>query len=180
MKIALYVLAGIVALLLLAALVLQLAGSRLPREHRNQVTVVLRAHRATVWRALTDYAALPQWWPTVKSIRFERLPDGTELTWNTDSHGQEIPFRTGESRTEERLVRVIAKDDLPFGGTWTYELADAPEGGTRLTLTEDGFITPPIFRAMARWFFGLDTTMKDFVARLEPHVVELERAAAPH
>ena len=174
MKIVLYILAGIIGLLVLAFLILYVAGSRMPREHRTQMTKVFRSNRATVWAALTDYASMPQWWPAVKSIRTEKLPDGTELTWNTDSHGQEIPFRTGESRTNEKLVRVIAKDDLPFGGTWTYELVDAPQGGTQLTLTEDGYIKPPIFRAMARWFFGLDTTMKDFLAHFEKRVAALE------
>ena len=154
----------------LAMLVFYVAGSQMPREHRSQVTATLQASRATVWAALTNYAAMPQWWPAVKSIRLEKLPDGTELTWNTDSHGQEIPFRTGESRTNEKLVRVIAKDDLPFGGTWTYELADTGDGGTRLTLTEDGVIKPPIFRAMARWFFGLDTTQRDYLTHLEQHL----------
>ena len=167
MKIALLLVLGLAALLALAALVFYLAGSRMPREHRSVVRVVLKAGRAAVWTALTDYAAMPAWWPAVKAVRTEELPDGTELTWNKDSHGQEIPFRTGESRANEKLVRVIAKDDLPFGGTWTVELADAPGGGTRLTLTEDGFINPPIFRAIATWFIGLDATQKDFTANLE-------------
>ncbi|MEO5959986.1 MAG: polyketide cyclase, partial [Opitutaceae bacterium] len=64
----------------------------------------------------------------------------------------------------------IAKEDLPFGGTWTFTLADAPGGGTQLTLTEDGTINPPIFRAMAKWFIGLDATQKDFIANLTKHL----------
>ncbi|MES1194806.1 MAG: hypothetical protein ABUL65_02855, partial [Opitutus sp.] len=59
---------------------------------------------------------------------------------------------------------------LPFGGTWTFLLADAPGGGTQLTLTEDGIINPPIFRAIATWFMGLDTTQKDFIGALEKHL----------
>lgn len=169
MKIALFIVLGLVALLGLATLVCYLAGSSMPREHRSRIAVTLRASRATVWAAITDYAAMPSWWPAVKAVRLEKLPNGTELTWNTDAHKQEIPFRTGESRTNEKLVRIIAKDGLPFGGTWTYELADAP-GGTQLTLTEDGFVNPPIFRAMAKWFFGLDTTQRDYLAHLEKHL----------
>ena len=42
----------------LAALVLYVAGSRMPREHRSVVTVTLRANRSTVWAAITDYAAV--------------------------------------------------------------------------------------------------------------------------
>jgi uncharacterized protein YndB with AHSA1/START domain len=170
MKIVLFVVLGLIALLVLAALVFYIAGSRMPRGHRSVVTATLHANRAAVWTAITDYSAMPQWWPMVQSVRTEKLADGTELTWNKDSHGKEIPFRTGEARPNEKLVRVIAKDDLPFGGTWTYELADADGGGTRLTLTEDGVINPPVFRAIATWFYGLDTTQRDFISHLEKHL----------
>jgi hypothetical protein len=170
MKTVLWVIVGLIAVVALCALVLYVGGSRLPREHRSQLTVTLRASRAAVWTALTDYAAMPQWWPAVKAVRLGKIPDGTELTFNLDKHGQEIPFRTVESRSNEKLVRMIANDQLPFGGTWTYELADAENGGTRLTLTEDGFINPPVFRAMAKWFFGLDTTQRDYLTHLERHL----------
>jgi uncharacterized protein YndB with AHSA1/START domain len=172
MKIALFILVGLVALLALAALAFYVAGSRLPREHRSVVTATFAANRGAVWAAITDYTAMPAWWPAVKSVRTEKLPDGTELTWNKDAHGEEIPFRTIESRVNEKLVRVIATDALPFGGTWTFALADAPGGGTQLALTEDGVITPPIFRAVATWFIGLDATQKDFVANLEKHLAK--------
>lgn len=170
MKLVLLALVSLVAVLLLAGLVLYVAGSRMPREHRSVVTATFAAGRATVWAAITDYAAMPAWWPAVQAVRFERLPDGTELAWNKDRHGREVPFRTVESRLNEKLVRLIAQDDLPFGGTWTFELADAPGGGTRLTVTEDGVIRPPLFRAIATWFMGLDATQKDFLAHLEKHL----------
>ena len=170
MKIALCLLLGLVLLFALAFLVLYAAGAQMPREHRSRVAVTLTANREAVWAAITDYAAMPAWWPAVKAVRTETLADGTVLTWNLDGHGQEIPFRTGESRPLEKLVRVIATERLPFGGTWTCELADAPGGGTQLTLIEDGFINPPLFRAIAKWFFGLDTTQRDFLAHLEKHL----------
>jgi uncharacterized protein YndB with AHSA1/START domain len=170
MKIVLFILLGLVGLLGLVALVLYIAGSQMPREHRAQRSVILTASRATVWSAITDYAAIPSWWPMVKAVRVEKLADGTELTWNTDSHGNEVPYRTSESRVNERLVRVIASDQLAFGGTWTFDLADASGGGTQLTITEDGYVNPPIFRAMAKWVFGLDTTMRDYLANLEKHL----------
>jgi hypothetical protein len=170
MKIALFLLLGLVLLVVVAGLVLYVAGSRMPRGHRSQVTATLKASRPAVWAAITHYSAMPAWWPAVKSVRLETLPDGTELTWNTDRHNRQIPFRTGESRPAEKLVRIIAKDDLPFGGCWTYLLADAPGGGTQITLIEDGVINPPLFRAIATWFFGLDTTQKDYLSHLEKHL----------
>lgn len=175
MKIAFLIAGGLVVVLLVAGLVFYLAGSRLPREHRSVLQRTLAARRADVWAAITDYAAMPAWWPAVKEVRLERRPDGTELTWNKDKHGQEIAFRTQESRAPEKLVRVIVGDQLPFGGTWTFELAEDGPGATKLTLTEDGFIEPPVFRAVATWFMGLDATQKDFIAALEKHLAAPRR-----
>jgi uncharacterized protein YndB with AHSA1/START domain len=167
---ALLIVLGLVAVVAIAVLGLYVAGSRLPREHHSQITVTVRANRATVWRLLTDYRSMPQWWPAVKAVRMEKLPNGTELTWNQDRRGQKVPFRTVESRTNERLVRAIATDQLPFGGTWTYELSETGAGFTRLTLIEDGYIDPPLFRAMANWVIGLDRTQRDFLDNLQRQV----------
>jgi uncharacterized protein YndB with AHSA1/START domain len=163
---ALLIAAGLAAAAALAALVLYLAGSRMPREHRSRLTATFPAGRAAVWAALTDYAAMPGWWPAVRSVRTEKGPDGADITFNRDARGREVAYRTGEVRPGEKLVREIVAHDLPFGGAWTFELADAPGGGTQLTLTEDGWINPPMFRAIARWFIGLDSTQRDFVAHL--------------
>ncbi|MEO5958008.1 MAG: hypothetical protein ABIR80_02740, partial [Opitutaceae bacterium] len=101
MKVVLFIVLGLVALVAIALLVFYAAGSRMPREHRSVATATFTAQRAAVWSAITDYAATPAWWPAVKSIRFEKLADGTELTWNMTGHGREIPFRTVESRVNE-------------------------------------------------------------------------------
>jgi uncharacterized protein YndB with AHSA1/START domain len=170
MKVVLVGLVGLILLVALAALVFYVAGARMKATHRSVVMAEIPASRAVVWKAITDYTAIPGWWPAVKSVRFEKQADGTEITWNRNPHGREVPFRTLESRMNEKLVRVIARDDLPFGGTWTFDLVDAPDGRTRLTLTEDGIIRPPILRAIAQWFYGLDTTQRDFLAHLETHL----------
>ncbi len=169
MKIILLVLAALVGLVVLAGLILYLLGRAQPERHTARVSFTVPRPRAAVWAALTDYATMPQWWPAVKSIRFETRPDGTQVTINTDKHGQPIAFRTKEEHAPARLVREIVGDELPFGGTWTYELTDE-NGGTRLTVTEDGFIKPPLFRAVARYFLGLDGTLKDFAKHFAAHL----------
>ena len=60
----------------------------------------------------------------------------------------------------------IADPKLPFGGTWTYEIAPTA-GGSTLTITENGEVYNPIFSFMARFVFGYDGTMKTYLANLE-------------
>jgi uncharacterized protein YndB with AHSA1/START domain len=166
MKTALLICAGLLGLLVLAGLGLYLIGRSLPEHHTSRVSIVLPAARPAVWAVITDYARMPEWWPAVQGVRQETRPNGETWTWNKDAHGQEIAFRTKEEIAPGKLVREIMGEDLPFGGTWTFELTEE-DGRTRLTLTEDGFIKPPFFRAVAQHFIGLDRTMQDFAAHLE-------------
>ena len=169
MKILLYSLGGVAALLVLTGVALYLFGRTLPEQHNASITFTVPKARALVWTALTDYAAMPQWWPAVKAVRFETTAAGAVLTWNKDVHGKEIAFRTREEAPPGRLVREIVGPDLPFGGTWTYELV-ADRAATRIKLTEDGFIKPPLFRAIARLFLKPDATMRDFEQHFTAHL----------
>ena len=55
----------------------------------------------------------------------------------------EVPFEVVSQDPPRRQVVRVIDDDQPFGGTWTWELA--PNGsGTRVTLTEDGFVKSAI------------------------------------
>lgn len=169
MKIVLLSLGIVVLLVILAGLFFYLVGRAQPERHTATITFTLPKTRAVVWAALIDYAAMPTWWPAVKAIRLETRPNGEVITWNTDGHGKEIGFRTKEEKAPARLVREIVGDDLPFGGVWIYELAE--EGGTtRVTLTEDGFIKPPLFRGIAKFFMPPDATMRDFEKHFATYV----------
>jgi len=54
----------------------------------------------------------------------------------------------------------IADTELAFGGSWTYELARTPTGGTSLSITEDGEVYNPIFRFMSKFFFSPVATIE--------------------
>jgi hypothetical protein len=70
-----------------------------------------------------------------------------------------------ESVPPQRLVSRIADERLPYGGTWTYELAPAGDG-TRLTITERGEIYNPVFRFVARFVMGHTATMNGVLRAL--------------
>jgi hypothetical protein len=63
-------------------------------------------------------------------------------------------------------VSRIADPNLPFGGTWTFEITPAP-GGARLRITEDGEIYNPLFRFMARFIFGYEGTINGYLSAQE-------------
>lgn len=155
---------------LLAALLLGVYAYGLgqPLEHTASVSARIAAPPSAVWAAITDYPSMPSWWTEVKSVS-EETRDGVRITWNEDSHGNKIGFITKQEQKEKLLVREILSEGQPFGATWTFELAAVDNGSTLLTITEKGFIVPPVFRAFASWR-GLDATMKSYLKALEKHL----------
>lgn len=149
-------------LLILAVSVALIVGWLLPEKHRATRDATLLASPDAVWALITDVEAFPSWRPDVKSVL--RLPDRMgRATWIEEGSGGRVTFTIDESEPTRRLVVRIADRNLPFGGTWTYEIAPAA-GGTLLTITEDGAIYNPLFRVMARFVFGYESTMAAYLA----------------
>lgn len=140
-------------------------GTTLPETHRVAKTVRLEATQDVVWALITDYQNTPEWWSDVKSVEEETRPDGTRVTWNIDQHGERLGFVTSEVTPPTKLVRKILDEGLPFGGVWIFELA-TDGGATQLTLTEDGFVTPPFFRAAMHLIIGEDAKINSFLTAL--------------
>lgn len=164
MRIVLVSLAILVALIVLVVVV----GALLPKTHIATRTVVMNAAPAEVWKEITTVEAYPQWRGVQKA---EILPPraGRRMWRETDSHGDAMTMEVMEEVPERRLVTRIADEHLPFGGTWTYELA--PLGATtQVTIIEDGVIHNPVFRCVARYVIGYHATMDDYLKRLQTRV----------
>ena len=115
-----------------------------------------------VWATITDIDAFPAWRPDV--TRVERVA-GDRVSWVEHGRNGRLTFVVERSDPPRTLVTRIADPDLPFGGTWTYEVAPVPRGSA-VTITEHGEIYNPLFRFMSRFVFGYDSTMKEYLAAL--------------
>jgi len=84
-----------------------------------------------------------------------------------------MPILVLESQEPSRLVTQIdAPPGASFGGTWTYELT-AVGGGTRISITESGWIANPIFRFMSRFLFGYYGSLDGYLRALAKHYGEV-------
>ena len=147
----------IVGVLVVVVLVVVIIGYLLPQSHTASMTARYAARPDTLWASLTDVQAFPQWRPGV--TRVEMLPDENgQRGWREHASGDVVTYRIVESDAPRRLVARIADDNLPYGGSWTYELAPA-DSGTRLTITERGEVYNPIFRVVSRFILGYTGTM---------------------
>jgi hypothetical protein len=159
MKWVLWIGGGIAGLIGLMALI----GSMLPLRHSASRRAKFRASPEAVYAVI---AGPPDWRTGVKS--FGTLPDagGRKQWWEEDSHGQKITFELVEDKPPARMVTRIADRNLPFGGAWTFDIARTPEGGSELSIREDGEVYNVIFRFMARFFFGYTSTIEAYLRDL--------------
>jgi uncharacterized protein YndB with AHSA1/START domain len=159
-KIALIVFAALVVLVLLLVVV----GLFLPRNHVASRSAVFDAPPERIWAVLTDVSKGPEWRTGLKSV--EALPplDGRRRYRETSGFGT-VTYVVEEERAPERLVGRIADEGLGYGGSWTWEIArEGPR--TRVTITERGFVTNPVFRVLARFAFGYEKTMEIYLRDL--------------
>ncbi len=160
LKYTIVILATIAALVGLAYAV----GLTIPRDHTATSTITLATPRQQVWAAIVDVGAQPSWRTTLQSVTVE---DSTPESMRWMEHGDygEIPLRVVERVEPSRLVVVIDSDDLPFGGRWIYQLEEA-DGGTRISITEEGSVYNPVFRVMSTLFMSEHATLDHFLTDL--------------
>jgi uncharacterized protein YndB with AHSA1/START domain len=138
-------------------------GAMLPRDHVATSATVIRAPIDSVWQAITTVQEYPRWRDGVESV--EVLPGKGTVRWReVTSQGAMTLERVDEVRPR-RVVARIADEDLPFGGAWIYELEPVPEG-TRIRITEDGYVSNPLFRFVARFILGHHASLEDYMESL--------------
>jgi uncharacterized protein YndB with AHSA1/START domain len=156
-------------LLVIIALILAvaIAGAMLPKQHVSTRAARFRQSPDAIWAAVTDYTKFPAWRKDVAQI--EPLPDvNGKPSWREfDRHGRSIPFQVMVAVPPKVFVVRIADPTLPFGGTWTYEIAPARDGSSSLLrITENGEIYNPVFRFVARFILGYSQTQDQYLRAL--------------
>jgi hypothetical protein len=135
-----WILIAAAALVVVAALVTAI-GWLLPRTHVARRTLTVHRPPAEVWALISDPA------------RRRELSES------------DVPVETVEAQPPRRLVSRIADPTLPFGGTWTYAISPLPDGSS-LTITEDGYVSNPIFRFVSRLVIGHHATLDTYLTNV--------------
>jgi uncharacterized protein YndB with AHSA1/START domain len=156
----LVILAAVAGVVLLVVVV----GMLLPKEHTARSHATINAPPDSVWRALTDVAAFPAWRDDVSRVEMLPSANGRKGWREIGKHGA-ITFEESAADPPRRLVARIADPTLPFGGSWTYDVA-SEAAGSRVTITEDGVVHNPVFRFMSRFVFGHHATQEAYLRAL--------------
>ena len=162
-----WLLAGVAILALLVTVVLAIGWS-LPVAHTASRTVAVPAPPDRVFAIVSDFAAYPRWRTGVTTVDVNGPSGAGQHITETADYG-EIPYVVEVWEPPARLVTRIT-GDLPFGGTWTYQLTPTGGGGTSVTITEDGEVYNVFFRFMSRFVFGHTATIDQYLADLDAAV----------
>jgi hypothetical protein len=164
----------VVGILAIVALVVVI-GLLLPKQHRAVRNKSFSCSPEPVWNAITDFSNTSGWRKQLKSVEALPARNGHPVWKEIDRSGDAIAYETLELVYPRRLVRKIADDKLPFGGTWTIEIKPEP-GGTVVEIVEDGIVFNPIFRFVSKFILGHTRTIDNYLAELSQH---LEASRAP-
>lgn len=162
----LWSLGGLIALTLLAAWWL---GRRLPEQHTATVTLRVDHPAPVVFALISDPERLPAWRPDIK--RLEVLEPNRRYR----EHGRFGPVVfavetcTPPGDAPGHFTTRIVGERLKFGGCWRWTI-EPTAGGAHITVTEEGFIRPPVFRALARYVLGHTATLTAVLEALEAHL----------
>lgn len=165
------IVAATAAVVIGAVLAVVAIGYALPQGHVASREASFAIPPAALFDTIANVGKYPEWRSDVSRVE---ILSTDPLAWRETSNGDIITFQVVESRRPEHLRVRIADPDLPFGGSWTYQLQ--PDGpGTRLTVTEQGEVYNPVFRFVSRFIFGHTATIDSFLAALRART-----ASVPH
>jgi hypothetical protein len=164
MKLLIFVVGGVIAALVLVAGIAALIGSRLPKSHVASRSVLLHQSPQSVYVVVRDFGSASQWRSDVKGVEVEAKQGGPVYFRELGKNGN-VNYELVEDVPAERMVTRIRDTDLGYAGQWTYMFA-AENGGTRVTIREEGEVSNVLFRFMSRYVFGQTATLDAYLTAL--------------
>ena len=119
---------------------------------------------------MRDFGSAPKWRSDVTQVDVETQADGP-LHFREVGRSDTVNYELVEDVPDTRLVTKIRDTDLGYSGQWTYTLTPT-NGGTWLTIREDGVVSNVFFRFMSRYVFGHAATIDSYLTALAKHFGE--------
>lgn len=140
-------------LIAIAALVVFVVGYRLPEQHTASSEREYPAAPSRVYGEIANPGEYPRWRSGVQQVEMLPPDSAGRTRFREISLGDETTYEIEQQIPDRLFVTRIADEDLPYGGTWTFEL-EPTQTGTLLRITEDGEVRNPIFRFVSRYVMG--------------------------
>ena len=170
MKLLILIVVGVIAAVVVLVGIVALIGSSLPKSHVASRSILLHRSPQEVYAVARNFEAAPKWRADVKRIDVDVRAGGPVHFREEGKHGT-VNYALVEDVPASRMVTKILDTDLGYSGQWTYMFVPE-DGGTRVTIREDGEVSNVIFRFMSRYVFGQTSTMDSYLNSLAKHFGE--------
>jgi hypothetical protein len=149
-------------LVAVVALVL-IIGSALPEKHTVTREATYRATPEQLFTLIRNVSDYPSWQKAVSKVELLPAIDGKPRMRETNS-GQAITYELSDIVPNQGMTSRIADAKLPFGGSWTYEIAPGVTRDlTTLRITENGEVYNPVFRFVSKFVMGHSATIDKYL-----------------
>ena len=156
---------GVVVALIVLIVVI---GSLLPRDHVATVSAAVAAPPAKVWAAITQPDSFTSWRSDL--TRVEVLPSSQNQTsWREHGRNGSMTMVLEDVQPPRHMATRIVDENLPFGGRWEYDIVPEGTDASRVTITERGWVSNPIFRFVSRFVMGHTATLDAYLRALGKH-----------
>ncbi len=162
MRIVLIVLGVLVGLVALTAAI----GTALPRRHIAVSEIVLPIEPDTVWKVVRNPAALVGTWPELTSAVRVDEASGREV-WEEEVDGFTMRYLITVPVPWLMTAKILEQSGAAFGGHWDYRVIPESQG-TRIRVTEAGWVGNPLFRVMMR-IMGTHRSLDGYLTALGRH-----------
>jgi len=161
----------VVGLIVLVSVIAYADGASLPVEHSVTVHGTVNAPPEKVFSLITNVGAGAGWRHEVKSVQMLEPEAGQDRWVEYLGHGVTMKFiatKTVPLDASGHATRDVLLKDPSFGGTWTYDLQPGPTTAqTALTITEAGYVNPPIYRFMMAHVFGMTKNLEQYMTDVQ-------------
>jgi hypothetical protein len=161
--------------------VIGIVGSLLPTKHSSTVRARFEQPPGLVFAAISDVSSWPSWQPNLARVE-RQTAEAQHPIWLMHGKFGTMPYEIVEATAPTpgrpgRYVTRIADAKLPFGGMWTWEIAEDGTG-TRVTITEDGEVRSAPYRFFSRFLMGYTRTQMAVLTALGKKFGEVARPEA--
>jgi hypothetical protein len=143
--------------ILAVGIFITVVGMCTAKDHETSMARAYNVPVKTVYDLVRNYEEYPKWRTGVKSM----TRDGVARYVEESAHGK-IPYRIVEELVNSRLISRIDDANLPFSGTWTFEISEQ-NGKAQLRITERGSVPNPIMRFFSAHVFSHERTIRTYL-----------------
>jgi uncharacterized protein YndB with AHSA1/START domain len=158
----------IVGIIFALVMVIVVIGSLLPREHVATVSARIAASPERVWTTITQPDSFGSWRSDLTRVEIlPTTPSGP--AWREHGKNGTMTMVMEGAEPPRRMATRIVDETLPFGGRWEFDIAPDGADASRVTITERGWVSNPIFRFVSRFVMGHTASLEAYLRALGKH-----------